>query len=73
MPVLIKQMTATQDLLLHLGIPHTPCPEVHPFPHFVPTPTNNPAIKYPIKLKPDTLSSALSNNYEFESPIFSLP
>mgnify|MGYP003591157208 FL=1 len=46
-PQAIKHDTATKDLSDNLGNPHTPCPLVHPFPNFVPKPTNNPAKAAP--------------------------
>ena len=42
-PVVINIITAKIDLIDNLGIPQTPCPEVHPFPIFEPKPTKNPA------------------------------
>jgi len=38
-----KIHTATIERMLNLGIPHKPCPLVHPLPSFVPKPTSNPA------------------------------
>lgn len=60
-PIPIKQLTATIDLGANLGNPHTPCPLVHPFPIFVPNPTQNPAIidpPHPIYVRTYKLSYA---------------
>lgn len=39
-----KMRTAAKDRSESLGIPHNPCPLVHPLESSVPTPTNAPAI-----------------------------
>ena len=44
----IKVGTATKDLMLSQGSPQIPCPEVQPFPSFVPNPTKNPPRIHPI-------------------------
>ena len=41
-PVIIKVMTATNDLRLNLASPQSPWPLVHPFDNFVPNPTRIP-------------------------------
>jgi hypothetical protein len=48
MAVARKTQTVTMDLMLILGSPHNPCPLVHPLLSFVPNPTNNPAMVYPM-------------------------
>ncbi len=42
-PVSIKVITAASDRNESRANPHTPCPEVHPEPRDVPTPTRRPA------------------------------
>lgn len=37
-----KIPTDTNDLILNLGRPQSPCPLVHPFCNFAPNPTRNP-------------------------------
>lgn len=41
--------TATNDLMLSLGRPHSPWPLVHPLPSLVPKPTKSPASANPKK------------------------
>ena len=40
-------MTAMIDLMLNLGIPQSPCPEVHPLLNLVPKPTSKPPSANP--------------------------
>mmetsp|Transcript_13600 Transcript_13600/g.21426 ORF Transcript_13600/g.21426 Transcript_13600/m.21426 type:complete len:144 (-) Transcript_13600:322-753(-) len=44
----VKVQTAKRDRGLSRPSPQIPCPVVHPFPIFVPTPTKNPPSKCPI-------------------------
>jgi hypothetical protein len=48
MAVLKKIPTATNDRILSLGNPQSPCPLVHPLESFVPNPTMSPAKAKPM-------------------------
>ena len=59
--------TATIERIEILGKPHTPCPLVQPFAHFVPNPTKNPAKINPSKERPLIYSFLHSKNDEEKS------
>lgn len=56
-PVAKKVQTATKDRRLSLGIPHNPCPLVHPLLSLVPKPTSKPARPNPNRDVPAVISS----------------
>ena len=46
MPETKNVITEANDRGLNRANPHTPCPDVQPFPNLVPSPTQNPPITY---------------------------
>jgi hypothetical protein len=55
--VIKKTPTDTNDLMLNLGSPQSPCPLVHPFCIFAPNPTRNPERANPKYVNPYAISS----------------